>query len=229
MPIMKKIKFSINLLLILLLSTFISCKDNEDVEPLPEQSSEKSIIAFELAALSPEVIGTINEESKTINLVVPVGTEISALSTTISISAKAKITPASGEAQDFTKPVIYTVAAENGTKSEYTVTIDVEKVAAPPISITPYAGFLEVAQDEFLFISGENFGTDASIVTVLLESTTSNTVFELDPATALFGDTRIVVRIPADAPLEDYKVKVIVGEQSLYMEEVFTVVYHSPS
>src|SRR5690606_6687633 len=90
-------------------------------------------------------------------------------------------------------------------------------------------GFLEVAQDEFLFISGKNFGTDASMVKVMLESTTSNTVFELDPAAALFGDTRIVVRIPADAPLEDYKVKVIVGEQSLYMEEVFTVVYHSPS
>lgn len=226
---MKKINFSINWLLTLLVFSVISCKNDDEVKPSSEPSAEKSIISFKLAALSPEVIGTINETSKTVNLVAPAGTEITALSPTITISAKAKITPASGEAQDFTEPVVYTVTAENGTKSEYTVAVTVEKVAGPPISIDPHVGFLEVAQDEFLFIYGENFGTDASKVKVILESTTSSTVIELDPFEVLFESTRIVVRVPADAPLEDYKVKVVVDEQSLYMEETFTVVYHRPS
>ena len=50
--------------------------------------------------------------------------ELAALVPTIKISEKATISPASGVAQDFSKPVTYTVTSEDGiTTTTYTVSV----------------------------------------------------------------------------------------------------------
>ena len=68
--------------------------------------------------------GTIDEVNGTINLELPAGTSLS-FAPEITISNLATVEPASGVIQDFAKPVKYTVTAENGRKSIYTVSVSV--------------------------------------------------------------------------------------------------------
>lgn len=55
----------------------------------------------------------------------PTGTDVTALQPTIVVSDLATVSPASGEEQDFTDPVTYTVTAEDETTQEYVVTVTV--------------------------------------------------------------------------------------------------------
>jgi hypothetical protein len=78
---------------------------------------------FEIAGVSEIVQGVIDAEAKTVNAIVPYGTNLGSLAPTITVSPGATVSPASGEAQDFSGPVIYTVTAENGSTAEYSVTV----------------------------------------------------------------------------------------------------------
>ena len=64
--------------------------------------------------------GVINENEKTISVVVPFGTNINNLNPRITHTG-ASCSP--NGAQNFTNPVVYTVTAKDGTKQEYTVTV----------------------------------------------------------------------------------------------------------
>ena len=92
-------------------SAFTSCK----------KESSKQITAFSIT--TPSATGTIDEQAKTITVTLPGGSAVTSLTPTISISAKATVSPASGVATDFTNPVQYTVTAEDGSTSVYTVTV----------------------------------------------------------------------------------------------------------
>ena len=98
------------------------------------EKSESQILSFtfdkEVAPVDSLVIvqPTIDEENKTITFMVADTTKddyLKALVPTIKISEGATISPASGVAQDFSngKVVTYTVTAENGTKTEYKVSV----------------------------------------------------------------------------------------------------------
>jgi hypothetical protein len=80
----------------------------------------KEITSFSFA--TPAVNGVIDEQEKTILVVVPFGTDVTNLTPTI-VHTGASITPASGTPQDFTNPVVYTVTAEDGTTAQYMVTV----------------------------------------------------------------------------------------------------------
>ena len=94
-----------------------------------DQSSEAKITEFtfdtDLVTSQPVIDGT--------NITLAVADTITseeqaALIPTIVVSANAKITPASGVAQDFSKPVIYTVTSEDGiVTATYTVTVTAKK------------------------------------------------------------------------------------------------------
>ncbi|MFZ2413641.1 MAG: hypothetical protein WAW16_05415, partial [Candidatus Cryosericum sp.] len=70
-------------------------------------ANDKAITAFNFNALTPAVIGVVNETLHTIALTVPFGTVVTALVPTITITG-ALVSPASGVAHDFTSPVTYT-------------------------------------------------------------------------------------------------------------------------
>ncbi len=112
----------LNLLLIapLLFVILFSCSD-DDNKTL--KSNKKEIISFKLYNYSANV----DEYHKQISLIVSSGFDLEKLEPTIEISDKATISPASGTSQDFTKPVIYTVKAEDGSEQQYTVYITREK------------------------------------------------------------------------------------------------------
>ncbi|MGV3559000.1 DUF5018 domain-containing protein [Larkinella arboricola] len=93
-------------------------------EQIPPKSSEKQIVRFVFTSLNPPVIAAIDESKRTIAATVPAGVNLSALAPTIAVSPQATISPASGIAQDFTKPVNYTVTAEDGSTQVYTVSVE---------------------------------------------------------------------------------------------------------
>lgn len=82
-------------------------------------SNTKSITAFYLN--SPWVTGTINEATHTIELEL-YGADVTRLTPTI-VHSGLSISPASGMARDFSRPVAYTVTAADGTTQEYSVSV----------------------------------------------------------------------------------------------------------
>ncbi|GBU27104.1 hypothetical protein R84B8_00627 [Treponema sp. R8-4-B8] len=93
------------------------------------KSSAKAITAFTFA--SPAATGTIDETAKTIGVTVPYGTEINALTPTVTHTG-ASYSPTG--AQDFTNSVTYTVTAEDGSTQNYAVTVTIASVSAKAIT-----------------------------------------------------------------------------------------------
>ena len=85
----------------------------------------RQILSFTYGA----VAGTIDQVQGTIKLELPAGTSTT-FAPTIKLSDFATVTPASGESQDFSKPVKYKVTAQNGSTNTYTVTVTVSQEQA---------------------------------------------------------------------------------------------------
>ena len=124
---MKSLSYSLLLLLALLLACAPSEKDTQ-----PVKSSEKQITDFRFtktlnSALASDVTATLLGDHITASL--PAGMNVSTLKASFSASPKAIVTVSgiwqeSGvTANDFSKPVIYQVAAEDGSVASYTVTV----------------------------------------------------------------------------------------------------------
>ena len=94
----------------------------------------RQILSFTYGAAA----GVIDQVNGTISLVLPAGTGIT-FAPTIRVSDFATVTPASGEAQDFSKPVQYKVTAQNGSTNTYTVTVTVSQEQAE----NPYKADME--------------------------------------------------------------------------------------
>lgn len=94
----------------------------------------RQILSFTYGAAA----GVIDQVNGTISLVLPAGTGTT-FAPTIRVSDFATVTPASGEAQDFSKPVQYKVKAQNGSTNTYTVTVTVSQEQAE----NPYKAKME--------------------------------------------------------------------------------------
>jgi len=95
-------------------------------------SSKSAISAFSFDKLSTKTV--INETNKTIDVTVPYGTTLSGLKATFTASGFSTVT-VGGTAQvsgttanDFSTPKVYTVTANDGTVSNYTVTVIVTPI-----------------------------------------------------------------------------------------------------
>lgn len=99
----------------LLAATFPGCSGPSIDTPA---SSAKAITAFYFAA--PVATGTIDEAAHTIRLDV-YGADLTTIIPAI-VHTGASISPASGDPQDFSRPVTYTVTAADGTTQAYSVT-----------------------------------------------------------------------------------------------------------
>ncbi len=100
-------------------------------------SSENRLLEFKLEkahnpGLASDVIGTINEAAKTVTLIAPNGTDVAKLKVTFSASkgamvfVKDALQHSTITENDFTYPFrFYNVIAENGSKQEYMVQIEV--------------------------------------------------------------------------------------------------------
>ena len=118
-----------------LLLLAVGCK-KDDSESLP-LNAEKDILSFVFTLEDKPYTALIKGTDITVSL--PEDTPVEALSPTITISKGATLSPNTGVAQDFTKPVSYTVTAQDKTTKIYKVVVTVEKTEQPqvPIAIEP--------------------------------------------------------------------------------------------
>jgi len=87
-------------------------------------SDEAEILDFTFGPAIDYEDAIIDSATATVDITVINGTEVTALTPTITVSDGATIDPASEVEQDFTNPVIYTVTAQDGvTTKDWTVTV----------------------------------------------------------------------------------------------------------
>lgn len=95
-------------------------RDKNDIEGYTT-TYPNSIVSFNFT--SPLAAGSINEAAHTITVVVPEGTDVTSLVPAIDYTGEF-VDPASGVAQDFSIPVVYTsIAPVTYSEKEYTVTV----------------------------------------------------------------------------------------------------------
>jgi hypothetical protein len=88
-----------------------------------KQPDNNDILTFALAAQTGAA--TISAVTHTVAITVANGTVVTALEPTIGVSLGANILPNSGEAENFTAPVVYAVESANGVLQNWTVTVTV--------------------------------------------------------------------------------------------------------
>ncbi len=151
-------------------------------------SSATDILSFSLSEATGTA--TIDASAHTVAIEVANGTDLTALTPTITVSAGAGIDPAGGTSQDFTIVVTYTVTAEDGTTTQdWEVT-----VTEVPSSAT----------DILSFSLSEATGTatiDASAHTVAIEVTNGTDLTALTPAITVSAGASID---PAGGTSQDF-------------------------
>ena len=122
-------KYAVFILIFLQICSCSSSSNNDDVVV---KSAEKQILSFSFEALKNEalikdVIATIDENNKSVKLVVPFGTNITRLIPTVVISDKSSVIPNSGISQNFTSTKNYKVIAEDNTYVSYNVSVEISE------------------------------------------------------------------------------------------------------
>jgi hypothetical protein len=157
--------------------------------------------------------GTIDSGTHAVAVTVPYGTDVSALTPTITISSGASISPASGVQQDFTSPVTYTVTAADSSTQAWTVTVTVDTylrsvseiaayisaatsgdIATNPIPLPPVSIDLDNGWTDLLAA----IETGTKFVELDLSDCTMSSGPEFIPGTANTGESKIVSLILPD-------------------------------
>lgn len=114
-----------------------SCsKDDAKIVQEQVKSNAKQILSFVFSAednnaLNEDVSAILDESNKTISVTLAHGTDVKSLTPTIVVSEKAVVDQTG--AKDFNYPVVYTVTAEDGTKTTYKVTVGIALNSAKQI------------------------------------------------------------------------------------------------
>lgn len=202
--------------IVVLLVIGMSCQKKEVL------SSEKSIISFKLSE-NQLVDSKIEHATGVISITLPYGSNPKKLTPIIEFSDRATVVPASGVVQDFSKPVYYTVTAEDGSKVIYTVKLSVAPQPAPTIA-TFDKDTLDAGQN--LRIVGRYFGSFVLDVTVnLVNSTGEKSILSVKEMDSTF----IVVEIPIDTPPGNYRCSVQVKELSSISSQDLAVALPAPT
>jgi len=115
-----------------MLILLFSC-GSDDTDPMVSLSSEKEMINFEIDG----IVATIDNAAGTITATIPEGNDLTSLTPTIEVSPDAQVSPSSGDSQDFTNDVIYTVTAEDGSTSSLVASIELN-ICVDENSISDY-------------------------------------------------------------------------------------------
>ena len=98
---------------------------------LPAPSGENDITAFTVEGQVGD--SAIDTGAHTVKLHMPHGTDVTALTPDITVSAEATVDPVKETPRDFSSPLTYTVTAQDGTKQVWTVTCIIDpEVNTPP-------------------------------------------------------------------------------------------------
>lgn len=181
-------------------------------------NTEAEIINFTI----PDQVGEsgIDFANSTVTVDMPDGTDLSNLTPTIEISEGATISPESGETQDFTTAVVYTVTAEDGSIREWTVTVNAgglsEEAEIISFSFPNQAEPAVITSAESSVLATMPYGTDVTSLTPAIELSTGASV---EPASGTAQDfsTPVTYKVTAEAGnTKDWVVTVETEPESSY-------------
>lgn len=171
------------------------------------------IIAYDLEEFSPVINGSIDEEAKTVQLILPWNTEdLTAIVPSIQISDGAEISPESNVAQDFSfGSVNYTVTAEDGSTQIYEVIVELEEAPEPVFDDLSSTTF---RKGVLITITGQNF-SDIS-VTFVREG------FSSGPSLESEGETSFSFKVPNNVSFEvgTYSLQVYIRNEQYILGDV---------
>lgn len=169
---MRKAKYTLLWLVSLLVLVLPSCHEDDP----PELSDAADLLSFRITksnnpGLSKDYSGVIDKPNFYVALLFDEDDPSGMLVPVIEVSPGATVSPASGTAVDFAKPVIYTVTAASGARQTYTVSVS-SPAAVPIITSVRINGFpcpADIASGTFyyslspgdtrqvtLFLAGQN-------------------------------------------------------------------------
>jgi len=134
-------------------------------------NSESEIISFVINGQIGETV--INTDNKTINLVMAVGTDLSALVPTITVSEGASVNPSSGSVVDFSGgDVSFTVTSEDNQSTtvwvvSISLNVSIEEIVETKniwVFPNPTSGILNIVDDSEKIISVEIISLSGSII-----------------------------------------------------------------
>lgn len=189
-------------------------------------SSAKTLNTFGIPELG--VSGVIDEETKTVDLTVPHGTDITALTPSITIAEGATSVPANNEPQNFTNPVTYTVTAEDDTTETYTVTVT---TAPEPLStekdVTTF-DFTDLNVSGVVNTIGNTitltvpYGADVTALTPTITLSTDATISPLATTPQDFTSPVTYTVTAEDGTTKSYTVTVTIAPEALSTEKEVT-------
>ena len=130
---MKKIKL-LTLMICVITLCFNACKKDENKPTPPSTYKGKQILSFGI--VTPATAGVIDTVNKIITIAVPQGTSLTNLNTNIVLPSGVTISPASGQAQNFSSAVTYTVTLPDNSKCSWTVKVQLAAVVTISQDIT---------------------------------------------------------------------------------------------
>ena len=171
-------------------------------------NSAKAISEFKFT--DQNATGDISETMHTIAITVPYGTDITSLTPTITHTGTG-ISPASGETQNFTNPVTYTVTAADGSTQAYQVTVTPAASPAKAIInfniISPVTATGVIAEADHTITITVPYGTDVTFLTPTITHT-GVSVSPASGATHDFTNSATYTVTAADQSTQAYTVKV---------------------
>jgi hypothetical protein len=188
-------------------------------------NTAKALTAFSFT--SPAVTGTINESAKTVALIAPFGTDVTALVATFaSTGASVKVgttTQTSGTtANNFTSPVTYTVVAADGSTQAYVVTVTIApntSKALTAFSFTSPVATGTINESAKTAVVSLPFGTDVTALVATFASTGASvkvgSTAQTSGTTANnFTSPVTYTVVAADGSTQAYVVTVTVGQNT---------------
>jgi len=158
---MKQTLFRLTGILFIVFIALNGCKKDTTTTPAAAVVSPgKQIIYFKI--VTPAATGVIDTIAKTIVISVPTGTVLTSLSTDVSLATEYTISPASGVAQNFTNPVVYTVSRTGKASTSWTVSVVIPDVTIDQ-DITASTTW---TSDKTYIITGDRYVDNNSVLTI---------------------------------------------------------------
>ncbi len=205
---MKTLKIIINIGLVLLLGgLFNACK--QEVADLLNLNADVHVLAFKVA----HVNGVVDNETGTITVLVPAGTDLSTVAPVIDLPANAVIKPASGVAQNFqfstSSPVVYRVYNGNVFQT-YRVTVKEIKAEITAFRIGNRTGIINQNDNSIVIYLPE--GTDLTQLSPMVEYTGGA---EISPAQGNYVDfsSPVTYTLSYMGETFSYTATAIIGEE----------------
>ncbi|WP_152001203.1 MULTISPECIES: DUF5018 domain-containing protein, partial [unclassified Imperialibacter] len=173
------------------------------------ESTDANILSFVLAEQAGDAV--ITNADHTVAIDVVFGTDITALTPAITISAEASISPLTGAAQDFTNAVVYTVTAEEGNMQDWTVTVTVAPNTASNILtfvLAEQTGDATINATDHTVAIGVPYGTDLTALTPTITVSEQATIDPTNEAAVDFSSAVVYTVTAGDGSTQEWTVTV---------------------